>query len=119
MTKKCPYCRCENQANFNYCSNCGRSLYRDNSGVYSEKTSNNNKKLIVVSYIITILFSWGGLLLNVLFSGHGYFGFIGIFLPIFLIQSQNPSIKWHGYIQMVISLVGILLSFIIVFNIFN
>jgi len=115
MVKICHYCGFENQDSFNFCSNCGRTL------VFNEKenSSIDYKKIIIISYVITIIFSWGGLIFNVLFNSYGFFGFIGLFLPFYLIQSKNPIIKKHGYIQIAISLIGIFLSGLIVFNIFN
>lgn len=115
MTKMCLYCGCENQDNFNFCSNCGRPLSIDEE----KNIAMDYKKLITVSYIITILFSWGGLIFNTLFSSYGFIGFIGLFLPFYLIQSSNSIVKKHGYIQMVISLVGIFLSLVFVFNILS
>jgi len=114
MVKVCPYCRCENQDNFNFCSNCGRPLIPEEKNLGFDY-----KRLIIVSYIITILFSWGGLIFNTLFHNFGFLGFIGLFLPFYLVQSNNPTIKKHGYIQIAISLIGIFLSAVFVFNIFN
>jgi hypothetical protein len=77
------------------------------------------KKLIIVSYILVILFSWGGLVFNVLFNSFGFIGFIGLFLPFYLIQSKDSIAKKHGYIQIAISLIGIFLSGILMFNMFG
>jgi len=114
MLKICPYCGVENSDNSNFCSNCGRPL------VFNEKESLaiDYKKLIIFSYIITIVFSWGGLIFNTLFNSFGFIGFIGLFLPFYLIQSKNPIAKKHGYIQIAISLIGIFLSSVLIFNIF-
>jgi zinc ribbon protein len=115
MIKTCLYCGCENEDNFKFCSNCGRSLI-------PEKEQNpiiDYKKLIIISYIITIIFSWGGLILNKLLNNFGFVGFIGLFLPFYLIQSHDPTVKKHGYLQIAISLLGIFLSLVFVFNIFN
>jgi hypothetical protein len=73
----------------------------------------------MISYIITIVFSWGGLISNAIFNSYGFIGFVGLFLPFYLAQSKNPIAKRHGYIQIAISLVGIFLSTIFVFKIFN
>lgn len=115
MVKVCPYCGCENQDNFNFCSNCGRPLILN-----EEKNFDfDYKRLIIISYIITILFSWGGLIFNAIFNSFGFIGIVGLFLPFYLIQSKNPIAKKHGYIQIAISLVGIFLSAVFVFNIFS
>ena len=115
MVKICTYCSMENQDNFNFCSNCGRPL------VYNKekRAAIDFKKLIIASYIITVVFSWGGLIFNTIFNSFGFFGFIGLFLPFYLIQSKNPIAKRHGYIQIAISLTGIFISSIIIFNIFK
>lgn len=115
MVKVCPYCGCENQDNFNFCSNCGRPL------LFNKKTNVaiDSKKLIIASYIITIVFSWGGLIFNAIFNSFGFIGFVGLFLPFYLIQSKNPTVKKHGYIQIALSLIGIFLSAIFVFKIFT
>jgi len=115
MVKICPYCGCENQDNFNFCSNCGRLL------LFNEKknVAIDYKKVIMISYLITILFSWGGLVFNAIFNSYGFIGFVGMFLPFYLIQSKNPIAKKHGIIQIAISLIGIFLSGIFVFKIFS
>jgi len=115
MVKICSYCGCENQDNFNFCSNCGRPL-SFNEG---RNLAIDYKKLIIASYIITIVFSWGGLIFNKIFNSFGFIGFVGLFLPFFLIQSKDPTVKRHGYILIAISLLGIFLSSVFVFNIFN
>lgn len=115
MVKVCHYCRGENQDNFNFCSNCGRPLILKEE----ENFDFDYKKLVIVSYIVTILFSWGGLIFHAIFNSFGFIGLIGLFLPFYLIQSKNPIAKKHGYIQIAIFLVGIFLSVVFVFNIFS
>ena len=115
MSKICSYCKCENQDSFNFCSNCGRPLLLNKE----KNLAIDFKKLIMVSYIITIVFSWGGLIFNTVFANFGFIGFLGLFLPFYLIQSKNPIAKKHGYIQIAISLIGIFLSTVFVFNIFT
>nr|WP_302577705.1 zinc ribbon domain-containing protein [Methanobrevibacter arboriphilus] len=113
MVKICSYCGCENQESFNFCSNCGRPLI-----LKEEKNLIiDYKKLIIISYVVTIIFSWGGLFFNLLFNSYGFFGIIGLFLPFYLIQSQNKSVKKHGYIQIALSLIGIFSSIILIFYI--
>lgn len=115
MVKICPYCSCKNQNSFNFCSNCGKPLLFSKENTVAI----DYKKLIIISYIITILLSWGGLIFNTIFNSFGFIGFIGLFLPFYLIQSKNPIAKKHGYIQIAISLIGIFLSVIFIFKIFN
>lgn len=112
MTKICSNCGFENPDTNNYCGNCGNSLFT----MVSPNINPDN--LIIISYILTIIFSWGGLIINFLFnfSNFGFFSFIGIFVPFYLIQSKNSAIKRHGYIQIAISLIGIFLSFLVFFN---
>lgn len=114
MVKICPYCGCENQDNFNFCYDCGKPLLFNEE----KNVDINYNKLIIVSYILTILFSWGGLIFNTIFNTFGFIGFIGLFLPFYLIQSKNPIAKKHGYIQIIISLIGIFLNSVFVFKIF-
>ena len=115
MVKICPYCSYENEDKANFCSNCGKTL------LFNENTIPviNYKKIISISYILTITFSWGGLIFNTFFNNFGFIGFIGMFLPFYLIQSSNPIAKKHGYIQIVISLIGIFLTSVFVFKIFQ
>ncbi|MDR0900546.1 MAG: zinc ribbon domain-containing protein [Methanobrevibacter sp.] len=112
MGKICPYCGCENQNSFNFCFNCGKILYPENEN----KEGLDYKKLIIISYILTIAFSWSWILFKLIFNSFGFVAFIGLFLPFYLIQSNNPIAKKHGLIQIAISLIGIILSF---FNIIN
>ena len=108
MVKICPNCGFKNQDSYNFCANCGKDLFLKNHN----EISIDSKNLIIISYILTIAFSWGGLILNLLlnFSNFGFFSFFGVFLLFYLIQSNDPNIKKHGYIQIAISLIGIILS---------
>ena len=115
MGEICPYCGFENLENSKFCSSCGKSLVLN--GVSSSAI--DYKKLIIVSYILVILFSWGSILFNFLFNSFGFIGFIGLFLPFYLIQSKDPIVKKHGYILIAISLIGISLSLVFMFNLFG
>jgi len=110
----CPNCGFENKDDFNFCYNCGNPLNINNQN----KIAMDNKNLIVASYFFTILFSWGGLILSFFlnFSNFGFFSFFGIFIPFYLIQSKNSNLRKHGFIQIAISFLGILLFFLLIFN---
>lgn len=121
MVKTCKHCGWENQENAAFCSSCGKSLSKQEEDNKEEKYMGfDYKKLIILSYIVSIAFTWGGVIFNILVNRHGvgFFGFIGLFLPFYLVQSNNPTVKKHGYIQIIISLIGILISTMLIFNIF-
>lgn len=71
MVEICEYCGWENQNNTNFCSSCGRPLKTGKHGKEEKEVSINYKKLIIVSYIIAIGFSWGGLIFNILINRFG------------------------------------------------
>ena len=115
MTRICSNCEFENQDDYDFCAKCGTPLIEGvqpkNVFVYRAQPR-INKKAIALSYIVTIFLSWSGFVLSVL-SKHspvGIFTFFGFFLPFYLIQSPLREIKRHGYIQLVISAVGVILS---------
>ena len=70
------------------------------------------KKAIFITYIITIALSWCGFIIGVLFKNSSVisFTFFGLFMPIFLLQDPDWNIKKHGLIQLLISVVGVVLS---------
>ena len=111
MSKICQNCGSQNPEENNFCGSCGKPLFS------LDLKENDSSNLIIISYILTIIFSWGGLILNFLFnfSNFGFFSFFGIFIPFYLIQSKNSAIKKHGFIQIAISLIGIFLSLLIFF----
>ncbi|WP_409200833.1 zinc ribbon domain-containing protein [Methanobrevibacter sp. DSM 116169] len=114
MVKICSRCGFKYKNSYNFCPNCGNeSFIKDPDNIAIK-----NKHLIIGSYILTILFSWGGLLLNFIlnFKNTSFFSFFGIFIPFYLIQSNNSLLKKHGYIQIVISLIGIILSILLIFR---
>ena len=128
---KCPYCGCENPNTYKYCHECGCPLNYSNFNekakfqtTYSNQNSSfglndnliNRKKLIVIGYIIAILFGWGTLLISLLFGGFGFFGFFGLFFPGFMLNSKDSSLRKHAYIQLAITLIGIIFTFIVLFH---
>lgn len=130
---KCPYCGCENPDSYKYCHECGCPLNYSNfknksHQTYYGKDLNQNtnfnsidsvvdkKKLIVIGYIISILFGWGTLLISLLFGGFGFFGFFGLFFPGFMLNSKDSSLRKHAYIQLAITLIGIIFTFIVLFH---
>lgn len=122
MTRICENCQFENQDEYDFCAKCGtplveglkpRQLY-----VYKPEQLQVNKKAIVAAYIITIFLSWSGFVVG-LISKHtnlAVFTFFGFFMPFYLVQSRHPTIKKHGLVMMVISLVGVGLSFYVMLH---
>ena len=115
MTRICSKCEYENQDDYDFCAKCGTPLIEGvqpkNVFVYKAQPR-VNKKAIILSYIVTIFLSWRGFVLALL-SKHfpiGIFTFFGFFLPFYLIQSPFREIKRHGYVQLIISTVGVILS---------
>lgn len=111
MVKKCPFCGELNQNSFNYCSNCGNPLFNKDNIFASSK---ENKNLIFIGYLFTFIFCWGGVFLS-LFSSIGVFG---LFLPFYLTSSDDSTMRKHGYIQMVLSVLGLVLTFSFRFKFF-
>lgn len=94
MTRICPKCGSENKDEYKHCLKCGTSLI------------SIPKKYLIIIYFFTILLSWGGLLL----PKSSVFNFIGVFFPLFIIQTNNSQLKKHGYILILISLIGLFLT---------
>jgi hypothetical protein len=119
MTRICENCGFQNQDDYDYCAKCGTPLVEGlrPRQVYVVRAENAeiNKKALLITYIVTILLSWGGVLLNLVFkhAALSAFTFFGFFLPFYLIQSPVREIKKHGLIQLIISVAGISLSFYI------
>ena len=119
MTRICKNCGFQNQDDYDYCAKCGTPLVEGlrpkQVFVYRQEDIKVNKTAIIITYIITIFLSWGGIILNLFFkyAAISAFTFFGFFLPFYLIQSPVRQIKKHGIIQLIISLVGISLSFYI------
>jgi RNA polymerase subunit RPABC4/transcription elongation factor Spt4 len=119
MTRLCKKCGFVNQDDYDFCAKCGtplvEGLKRKNFVVFRPEDVKINKKAILISYIITIFFSWIGVLVAILSNNTkaGVFAFFGFFMPFYLVQSKHPTIRKHGIIQLIISLVGVALSFYI------
>ena len=122
MTRKCNNCGFENQDDYDYCAKCGNPLIEGVQPkqfyVYKAQPPKINKRNLLISYIITIFLSWGGVALWLISKSTNFtmFTFFGFFMPFYLVQSKHPQIKKHGIIQMIISLVGVGLSFYLVFH---
>ena len=139
---KCPRCGLENPDDFKYCHECGTYLapafdaynaqrhqnrygsdfYGDSGSDFADDlTEANSRKIIMIGYIVAILFGWGGILLNLLLGAigsFGFFGFVGFVFPGFLLNSSNPKVRKHAYIQMIIMLVGFALTIYVMFRAF-
>lgn len=124
MVRLCENCGFENQDDYDYCAKCGTPLIEGAKPkqIYVYRSSDNlpalNYKAVAISYILTILLSWGGFIgwlisKNTIFSAFTFFGF---FMPFYLVQSKHPKLRRHGIIQMVISLIGVALSFFVIFH---
>lgn len=115
MTRICKNCKFENQDSYDFCAKCGTPLVeglRPNTVfVYRNVEPTINKRFIIISYLITILFSFGGFLIDLVakHTSMGFFSFFGFFMPFFLLQAQDMKIKKHGVIQLLISLIGFIL----------
>ena len=112
ISKNCGF---ENQDSYDFCAKCGTPLVEglqpNTFFVYRNVEQGISRKFIIISYIITIFFSFGGFLLDLVArnTSMGFFSFFGFFMPFFLIQAQDNNIKKHGFIQLFISLVGFIL----------
>ncbi|WP_297981233.1 zinc ribbon domain-containing protein [uncultured Methanobrevibacter sp.] len=114
----CPFCGCENPDDYKFCHDCGNPLIRretinEDLEIYPNF---DTKKLIIIGYIIAILFGWGSFLLSFLFGSYGFIGFIGLFFPGFMLNSKDPNIRKHAYIQMAIMILGIIVTFLVLFR---
>ena len=123
MVRFCKNCGFENQDDYDYCAKCGTPLIEGArpKQVYvyqSNSLPGLNYKAIIFSYIITFLLSWSGFIFMVFFKNTIFssFAFFGFFMPFYLVQSKHPKIRKHGIIQLVISLVGVGLSFYVMLH---
>ena len=117
MTRICSNCEFENQDDYDFCAKCGTPLVDgvgQNNFILYHPPPQLNKKAIIISYIVTIFLSWSGFIVSL--SSVGIFTFFGFFLPFYLIQSPVRELKKHGYIQLIISLIGVGLSFYVMLN---
>ncbi len=113
MTRICKNCKFKNQDSYDFCAKCGTPLVeglKPNTFFVYQKPIISNK-FIIISYLITILFSFGGFIIDLIakHTSMGFFSFFGFFMPFFLLQAQDSRIKKHGFIQLFISLVGFIL----------
>lgn len=115
MVRICKNCGFENQDRYDFCAKCGTPLVEglqpNTFFVYRNVEHGISRKFIIISYIITIFFSFGGFFMDLVArnTSMGFFSFFGFFMPFFLIQAQDNNIKKHGFIQLFISLVGFIL----------
>ena len=122
MTRLCENCGFVNQDDYDFCAKCGNPLVEGlkpkNFIVFKPEQYKINKKAILLSYIITIILSWSGFIVGIIAKNTriAVFTFFGFFMPFYLVQSKHPTIRKHGLIMMIISLVGVALSFYVMFN---
>ena len=117
MTRICNNCNFENQDDYDYCAKCGTPLVEGlrpkQIYVYRNELPQINKKAIIAAYIVTIFLSWSGFVMGIISKNRIFatFTFFGFFMPFYLVQSKHPTLKKHGLIMMMISFVGVALSF--------
>lgn len=123
MVRICNNCGFQNQDDYDYCAKCGTPLVEGlkQKQVYvyrRQQLPQINKKAMILSYIVTIFLSWSGFVLGLILKNTIFatFTFFGLFMPFYLVQSRHPTIRKHGIIQMVISLVGVALSFYVMLH---
>ena len=122
MTRLCENCGFVNQDDYDFCAKCGNPLVEGlkpkNFIVFKPEQYKINKKAILLSYIITIILSWSGFIVGIISKNTriAVFTFFGFFMPFYLVQSKHPTIRKHGLIMMISSLVGVALSFYVMFN---
>ena len=122
MVRTCKNCGFVNQDDYDFCAKCGTPLVEglrpNNVYVYRPEQLRVNKKALLAAYIVTIFLSWSGFVVG-LISKHtsfAVFTFFGFFMPFYLVQSKHPTLRKHGLIMMMISLVGVSLSFYVMFH---
>ena len=117
MVRNCENCGFVNQDDYDYCAKCGTPLVEGLKPkqvfVYRHQQPQINRKALIAAYIATIFLSWSGFVVglfqkNTLMTTFTFFGF---FMPFYLVQSRHPTLRKHGLIMMLISLVGVALSF--------
>ena len=122
MTRICKNCSFENQDEYDFCAKCGTPLVEglennDTVFIYENQRPQLNKKAIAIAYILTILLSWSGFVLGLLFknTSAGVFTFFGFFMPFYLIQAPIDEIRKHGFIMLLISILGVFSSLYVMF----
>ena len=121
MTRICSRCEFENQDDYDYCAKCGTPLVeglKPNNVIVVKAEPRLNKKIMILSYLITIFLSWSGFVVTVLtkHSSMGIFTFFGFFIPFYLIQAPIRELRRHGIIQLLIATVGVTLSLYVMLN---
>lgn len=122
MVRNCNNCGFVNQDDYDYCAKCGTPLVEGlrpkQVYVYRAQEPEINKKALVAAYIATIFLSWSGFVVGLISKNKAVatFTFFGFFMPFYLVQSRHPTLKKHGLILMLISLVGVALSFYVLLN---
>lgn len=117
MTRLCNNCGFVNQDDYDFCAKCGKPLVEGvqprNFIVYKSQEPPVNNKAIIAAYLITILLSWSGFIFKVIFKDTRLSAvtFFGFFMPFYIVQSKNPTLRKHGFIMLIISLIGVGLSF--------
>ena len=122
MTRECEECGFINQDDYDFCAKCGNPLIegarRQQVYIARPEDFQINKKAVAAAYIITIFLTWIGFVVGII-SKHtnmAVFTFFGFFMPFYLVQSKHPTLRKHGIIMMMISLVGVALSFYVMLH---
>lgn len=116
MTRLCKNCGFENKDEYDFCAKCGTPLIEGLQPkqvfVYRREEPQINKKVLIISYMITIFLSWGGFVFGILTKNTtlSAFTFFGFFMPFYLVQAPVRELRKHGLIQLIISIVGVALS---------
>lgn len=118
MSRVCSKCEFVNQDDYDFCAKCGNPLIeglKPNNVIFYTAQPMINKKAIAISYFVTIFLSWSGFVVGLITKSTSatFFTFFGFFIPFYLVQSPIREIRKHGFIQLLISLAGIFLSFYI------
>ncbi|WP_295723520.1 zinc ribbon domain-containing protein [uncultured Methanobrevibacter sp.] len=131
--KKCTNCGMVNEDYANYCNYCGMKFHSetnenksfehdtiDNSFEYkhSQYAEGDENKLIILGYITSIILSWGWVPLVLLKSimNVGFVSLVGLFLPFYMINSENSKVRKHGYFQFIICILGCILGIYFMFH---
>lgn len=131
--KKCTNCGMVNEDYANYCNYCGKQFntktqenksYNENNIDNSfeinhrQYSGNDENKVIIFGYISSLILSWGWLPLVLLksFMNIGFVGLVGLFLPFYMINSANNKVRKHGYVQLIICIIGCILGIYIMFH---
>jgi len=122
MTRQCEKCGFVNQDYYDFCAKCGNPLVEGAQPkqiyVYKSEQLQINKKALIAAYIVTIFLSWSGFIIGLISKNThlAVFTFFGFFMPFYLVQSRHPVLKRHGLIMMMISFIGVALSFYVLLH---